>query len=222
MSWTWETSAWKKSTKLLLLMATVWPIVYMVLFMSIVISLVAAAERNRNPCGEIDVLQLDKKIRDGEIKKLSIRSGSIVATDIREGCTYEIFVRSDSSREEILNDARQIVNGRARVEQIEENARDQSDLPPPFAAIAPVGFILIFILHLATILLMMAQMPFYIVLAVKNDHLQQTTRIIWIVLFALVSIFASPVYWYLYIWRKTKDVPIEPAGPISGDLPAPI
>lgn len=222
MSWTWETSAWKKSTKLLLLMATVWPIVYMVLFMSIVISLVAAAERNRNPCGEIDVLQLDKKIRDGEIKKLSIRSGSIVATDIREGCTYEIFVRSDSSREEILNDARQIVNGRARVEQIEENARDQSDLPPPFAAIAPVGFILIFILHLATILLMMAQMPFYIVLAVKNDHLQQTTRIIWIVLFALVSIFASPVYWYLYIWRKTKDVPIEPDGPISGDLPAPI
>jgi hypothetical protein len=63
---------------------------------------------------------------------------------------------------------------------------------------------------MSTILLMTAQMPFYIVLAVKNVHLEQTMRIVWIVLFALVSLFACLVYWYLYIWRKSQDGPIEP------------
>src|SRR5260370_7668939 len=60
------------------------------------------------------------------------------------------------------------------------------------------------VLHLSTILLMMAQMPFYIVLAVKNDRLDQTKKIIWVVLFAVVAMFATPVYWYLHIWRVPK------------------
>jgi len=60
------------------------------------------------------------------------------------------------------------------------------------------------VLHLGTILLMMAQMPFYIVLAVKNDRLDQTKKIIWVVLFAVVAMFATPVYWYLHIWRAPK------------------
>lgn len=215
MSWSWDARNWKKSTKLLLLLATVWPIIYMALFMSVVISLVVLSERNRNPCGEIDILQLDKKIRDGEIKKLSISSGSLTAIDTRD-CKYEIFARDDRSRSEILRNARETVNGKPRVNEIVEEKSEQADLPEPFRVIAPVGFLLIFVLHMATILLMTAQMPFYIVLAVKNAQLEETLRIVWIVLFAVVSIFAAPVYWYLYIWRKQKNGPPDPDAPSIG------
>jgi len=153
--------------------------------------------------------QLDRKIRNGEIKKLSIDSGEIIAFDTN-GCKYQVFSRSDNSRDELLRDARETVNGSPRVNEIDENPSQQSDLSEPLRSMAPLGFMVLMVLHMGTILLMMAQMPFYIVLAVKNVHLEQTMRIVWIVLFAVVSIFASPVYWYLYIWRKPKEAPIEP------------
>lgn len=208
MSWTWEAGTWKKSTKLLLLLATVWPIIYMALFLSIILSLVFTAERNRNPCGEIDVLQLDRKIRDGEIKKLSIGSGEITAF-ATNGCKYEVWSRSDESRDDLLRDARETVNGSPRVNEIDKNPPPQEDLPDPLRSLAPLAVMVLMVLHTGTMLLMAAQMPFYIVLAVQNVHLEQTMKIVWIVLFAVVSIIAGPVYWYLHIWRKPKEPLIE-------------
>jgi hypothetical protein len=206
LNWSWETGSWKKSTRLLLLAATIWPIIYMAVFFVVIISVVFAAERAANRCGQIDVLQLDKKIRDGEIKKLSIRSREIVATDRKEGCTYEVFVTSTTSHDEILRDAKELVDGKPRVETIDENSSEPGAVENPIVSIlTPIGFFFLMIIHLGTIFLMMAQMPFYIVLAVKNTHLDQTMMIVWIILFALVSVLACPIYWYLYIWRKPKD-----------------
>jgi ATP-dependent Zn protease len=205
LNWSWETGGWKKSTRLWLLAATIWPIIYMAVFSVVIISVVFAAERAANPCGQIDVLQLDKKIRDGEIKKLSISSREIVATDRKEGCTYEVFVTSATSHDEILRDAKELVDGKPRVETIDENASPTAVENPLVSILAPIGFFLLMIVHVGTIFLMMAQMPFYIVLAVKNTHLDQTMMIVWIILFALVSVLACPIYWYLYIWRKPKD-----------------
>jgi hypothetical protein len=209
VSWTWESSTWRTSIKLLLLLATLWPIIYMALFMGIILSIVATAERHQNPCGQIDVLQLDKKIRDGGIKKLSFGEAEINAVD-QNDCNYQLFVRDAGSRGDILKDAREVIDGRPRVKEIDEHASQQNDLPAPFNAMAPFVFMLLVVVHMTTIILMTAQMPFYIVLAVKNVHLEQTMRIVWVVLFALISLFAAPVYWYLYIWRKPKDVQIEP------------
>jgi hypothetical protein len=45
-------------------------------------------------------------------------------------------------------------------------------------------------------------MPLYIILAVKNESLDQTMRIVWIVLFATMGVAVNPVYWYLYVWRQ--------------------
>ena len=204
MNWNWDASSWRKSLKVLLGAATIWPIIYMIAFLALVISLIVVTERNRNPCGEIDILQLDRKIRDGEIRKLSIKSRQIVATDRNDGCTYELFVPTSSSREDILRDAKEVINGKPRVEEIDENGSEAAEIPNPFSAILPVGFLVLMIFHLATVVLMTAQMPFYIILAVKNKRLQQTPMIVWIVLIALFSIFVTPVYWYLYIWRKPK------------------
>ena len=60
---------------------------------------------------------------------------------------------------------------------------------------------------------MLLLMPFYIILAVKNDRIDQTTRIIWIVLLCTLTIFVAPVYWFLYIWRKPS--PVMPAAVLS-------
>ena len=208
MSWTWDATSWKKSTKILLLLGTIWPIIYMTLFFAVAISAVILTERNRNPCGTIDVLQLDKKINDGEIKALWISHQEIIATERIRNCKYQVFVTNQQSRDEILSHAKEVVNGKPRVENIDENSPVATDVPNPFAAILPVGFFALMIVHMGTILLMTAQMPFYIVLAVKNDQLEQTMKIVWVILFALVSIFACPVYWYLYIWRKRKETAV--------------
>ena len=69
MKWNWEADRWKKSKKLLLALATVWPPIYMVLFMVTIFSfmlLIPSAERgtSRN-AKDIDLIQLDRKIRNG-------------------------------------------------------------------------------------------------------------------------------------------------------------
>lgn len=113
-------------------------------------------------------------------------------------CEYETSVSDDSMRQEILSDARELVNGRPRVDVIDENT-SQRDTAPFFF---PVGFGVLMVAHLFTMLLMMGLLPLYIILAIKNDRLDQTMRIVWVVLACTVGVFANIVYWYLYIWRR--------------------
>ena len=185
--------------------ATIWPLVYIPLFIAAIFSMVLFlpdAERAKASCGRLDVLQLDRKIRAGQIKELTIRSDEIVAKDRSGTCTYVTTVREDSTRQEILTGAREIVDGRPRVEVINENT---SEPAAPF--FVPIGFGAVMLVHMLTIFLTMALMPFYIILAIKNERLDQTMRIVWVVLACTVGMFANPVYWYLYIWRTPKPPP---------------
>jgi hypothetical protein len=207
LKWNWDSPSWKKSNKLLLLLATVWPVIYMVLFFVIVLSMISLTSLAGSPghrnCGYLDALQLDRKIKDDEIKQLTVQGDTFVATSRLGDCEYEVFVNNLSSHEQILKDAREPVNNRPRVDRVDENT-SRPEIPPAFARLGFLGFLVLMVLHLGTILLMTAQMPFYIVLAVKNDRLDQTKRIIWVVLFAVMAMFATPVYWYLHIWQAPK------------------
>ncbi len=207
MKWNWDSPSWKKSKKLLLLSATIWPVIYMVLFFALVFSMISLTSLAGSPghrnCGYLDALQLDQKIKDREIKQLILRGDTFVATSRLGDCEYEVFVSNQSSREQILKDAGESVDYKPRVDKIEENT-SRPEIPAALAPLGFLGFFVLMVLHLSTILLMMAQMPFYIVLAVKNDRLDQTKKIIWVVLFAVVAMFATPVYWYLHIWRVPK------------------
>ena len=156
-----------------------------------------AAERAKASCGRLDVLQLDRKIRAGQIKELTIRSDEMVARDRVGTCTYLTTVSEDTIRQEILTGAREIVDGRPRVEVINENT---SEPAAPF--FAPLGFGALMLAHMLTIFLTMALMPLYIILAVKNERLDQTMRIVWVVLACTVGMFANIVYWYQHIWRR--------------------
>ena len=189
----------------------------MALFFGIIVTTVILSERardrNLNTCARIDVLQLDRKIRAGEIKQLTVRQFDVIASDRAQNCNYQTWIRDDSTRKELLADANEVVDGHPRVDLV--IYEKERPLPLPIALGTGVGFLALMIVHFATILVMMALMPFYIVLAVKNEQLDQSMRIIWIVLFCLVGLFANPVYWYLQVWRKPKRPEDNTIAPIA-------
>lgn len=83
------------------------------------------------------------------------------------------------------------------------------ELNPAFG----IGFLLILVVHIFTILLSLALTVFYIIHAVKNSGLEPNMRIVWIVLFFFAGMIAEPIYWYLEIWRE------KPAAVANVQLP---
>lgn len=144
----------------------------------------------------IDLIQLERKIQNGELKQLTIRERELVAVD-RDGHEYRTEIKKGSSRDEILTQAREPdASGQPRVATIKEES--EAPVPPGF----PAAIVVLFGAHIVTIFLIMGLMPLYIILAVKNARLDETMRIIWVVLLCMVGFFAMPVYWYLNIWRE--------------------
>jgi hypothetical protein len=144
----------------------------------------------------IDLIQLEQKIQNGELKSLTIRGSEIEAIDRVGGREYNVQVTNERTKGEILRQAREIdAGGKPRVERVEEmSARSVPD-------IVPIGFLGLFAVHVFTMFVIMGLMALYIYLAVKSDRLDQTMKIIWTVLICMMGMFAMPVFWYLYVWR---------------------
>jgi ATP-dependent Zn protease len=200
-NWNWEPNLWKKSTKVLLAMATVWPPIYMVLFFITIFSFVLLIpfeeRRGGRNSRDIDLIQLDRKVKNGEIKEITITGNDIIAVDRNTGIVYRTYVSNESTKAEIIKEAKELdSNGRTRVDKIDE----YNNQAPP--GLIGLGFVTLFAVHLITILLMIGLMPLYIILVVKSDRLDQTMRIVWVVLICMLGMFAMPVYWYLYVWRN--------------------
>jgi len=201
VNWNWEPRTWKTSTKLFLGFATIWPIIYIGLFIGLIFSGVFFAallsKESGGPRSNLDLIQLERKIQNGEIRELRISSTEIEAID-RSGRLFETETTNEATREDIIRQAREMdANHHQRVDKIDENSSRAPENP-----IFPIGIALFFLCHMLTILLMFVLMPLYIILAVKDQRHDQTTRIIWVVLLATMGMLANPVYWYLYIWRK--------------------
>jgi hypothetical protein len=164
---------------------------------------------NRNS-QEIDLIQLERKIENGELKQLTLRPRELIAVDRETDREYHTEVTNESSRSEVLAKAQEHdANGQPHVARIEEKA-DQ-----PVSPAFPIGVAVVFGAHILTIFLIMALLPLYIILAVKSDRLDQSMRIIWVVLICMLGFFAMPVYWYLYIWREP---PVNLAGSALGQF----
>jgi hypothetical protein len=71
----------------------------------------------------------------------------------------------------------------------------------------PVAFGILAVLHLFTLLLSIALAVFYIVHVVKNPRIQQTNRVVWVIVLLFGGVIAMPIYWYLHIWPE----PVEPS-----------
>src|SRR5438132_14151899 len=74
-----------------------------------------------NPTGKnstnIDLVQLDQKIHNqGELKQLVVKQTETVATD-RAGLTYVVQLTNEHAKNDILKEAREVVNGKPLVEK---------------------------------------------------------------------------------------------------------
>ena|ERR1700738_4768582 len=97
----------KKSTRILLGIVTIWPVVYMLLFFLTIFSFIifipfAQTGGNRN-AQSIDLIQLEQKIKNGEVRLLTIRGHKITATDRVGGQEFDVYVTNEQTRAEIIN-----------------------------------------------------------------------------------------------------------------------
>ena len=200
----WDPSHWKRSKKLLLGIATVWPPIYLIVFMITIFSTVSyfmfRSSQFRSNSENIDLIQLQQKIKNNELSQITITPNEIVACDRSCQCEYHTSVTNRSTRAEIIRQARELdENGAPRVPKIDENT-SQPQIPIVF----PIGFVALFVVHMLSVMLIFVLLPIYIVLAVKREQFDQTTRIVWIILICLMGNLAMPVYWYLYVWRNEQ------------------
>lgn len=72
----------------------------------------------------------------------------------------------------------------------------------------PMEFVLVFVLHLFTMLVIAALTIFYIVNVFRNERVEKDKKVLWAVVLFLGSLIAMPVYWYLYIWKPAPEAPM--------------
>jgi hypothetical protein len=196
----WDPSHWTRTRKIILGIATVWPPIYMMLFMVAIFSMIAffglRSAQFKSNTENIDLIQLENKINNRELSQITVTRDEIIACDRSCQCEYHTPVTSRSTRAEIIRQASQVdENGKALVPKIEETS-SQPQLP----AFLPIGFAAFFGIHMLSIMLMFVLLPIYILLAVNRPQFDQTTRIVWIVLICLMGNLAMPAYWFAYVW----------------------
>lgn len=75
----------------------------------------------------------------------------------------------------------------------------------------PMLMLLIFPLHLLTILEMLALEVVYIVYLFRTDRVDQDKKALWAVVLFLGNMIAMPIFWYLHIWKHVRRTGGEPA-----------
>ncbi len=70
----------------------------------------------------------------------------------------------------------------------------------------PILFMVIFPLHLLTMLLIMGLTVFYIVSVFRNDRVDKDKKVLWAVVIFMGNMIAMPIYWYLYIWCEETEL----------------
>lgn len=79
--------------------------------------------------------------------------------------------------------------------------RDE-DMPFPI-----VGDVLwLVVTALAAGLLGFGLMVYYIIHAIHNPQVDNSEKIVWVILFVLASVIAFPIYWYLRIWKREEII----------------
>ena len=83
----------------------------------LIYKLVNPGGKNQQP---LDLVQLEDKINKGELKQLTVRATETVAVDRVSGVEYHIQLSNEHTKAEILSEARGSVNGKPRVDKVED------------------------------------------------------------------------------------------------------
>ena len=97
-----------------------------------------------NPRGSsyttVDLTKLDQMIQTGTLKQLTVKQNETVAIDVN-GSEYRINLTNEPAKNDVLKSAREIVNGKPRVEKVEEES-SSSYIWPMLITWAPLLFII--------------------------------------------------------------------------------
>src|SRR5258707_4776333 len=89
----------------------------------------------------IDLTALYQKIDNNELKQLTVKQPETVAIDKNSGREYHIQLTNETAKNDLLKEAKEVVNGKPRVEKVEEESGN-SYLWPALYYLLP--FVLIF------------------------------------------------------------------------------
>jgi len=106
----------------------------------LIYKLVNPGGKNQQP---LDLVQLEDKINKGELKSLTVRASETIAVDRVSGVEYHVQLSNEHTKAEILSEARGSVNGKARVDNVQDEPSSSYWLPAlyyllPFALL--LGF----------------------------------------------------------------------------------
>src|SRR5688572_7558223 len=75
---------------------------------------------------------------------------------------------------------------------------------------SPTFLVVIIPLLILTMLWIIGLTIFYMVNVFKNDMVDKDKKVLWAVVIFMASMFAMPIYWYLYIWRESASAGSPP------------
>jgi cell division protease FtsH len=90
----------------------------------------------------IDLTQLDQKIMNNELKQLTIKATETVAVDRNSGMEYHVQLTNETAKNDLLKKATETVNGKPRVDKVDDESGSSSYLWPALYYLLP--FVLIF------------------------------------------------------------------------------
>src|SRR2546430_15192641 len=80
-----------------------------------------------NPTGKniqnIDLTQLEQKIQSNELASLTVKQTETVAVERNTGKTFVVSLTNEHTKAAILKEASESVNGKPRVDKVEEEGR---------------------------------------------------------------------------------------------------
>jgi cell division protease FtsH len=89
----------------------------------------------------IDLVQLHQKIKNGELKQLTIRATEAVAADRATTFEYHVPLANETTKAEVLKEASEVVNGKPLVDNVQD---EPSSSYWPIALYYALPFLLIF------------------------------------------------------------------------------
>ncbi len=66
-------------------------------------------------------------------------------------------------------------------------------------------FPILFILHVITLLVMMALLVYYSIHLFKSEEIDSNQKILWALFLFMGNMLTFPFFWYLHIWRGVKN-----------------
>src|SRR2546428_1407477 len=122
------------------LSSTARQIIFWLLIVAGALLLYKLVNPNSNHSTNIDLVQLDQKIHNKELKQLTVKQNETVAID-RAGQTLVVPLINEYSKNDLLKEARQVVDGKPLVDKVEDES-GTSLILPMLITWAPLLFII--------------------------------------------------------------------------------